>query len=75
MDLNMATIGQRYHWGNLRQNVCAHIKVSKTINGNTVKIKYGNFPRKEQKEMLWDRSSVDIIGPNRIRRKFSNTLL
>ena len=70
MDLTEATIIQHLYWTNLKDSISTHIKVCKTCQKNKKQNpKYGFLTAKEAEAIPWDRLSVDIIGPYKVRRE------
>ena len=65
-----ANISQHYYWPQVRVNIRTHIKVYNTYQKNRKQnLKYGKLPAKEAGAIPWDRLSIDIIGPYKIRRE------
>ena len=63
-----ATISQHYyqHWW--IDNIRTHIKFYKSCHKNKKQnLKYVELPTKEAEAIPWDRLSVDLIGPYKIR--------
>ena len=64
-----ANISQHYYWTNLTDNILTHIKVCDTFQKNKKQnFKYGKLPAEEAEAIPWDRLSVDLIVPYKIKR-------
>ena len=64
-----STISQQYYWPHLRGDICTHIKVCNICQKNKKQnLKYVKLPAKEAEAIPWDRLSVDLVGPYKIRR-------
>ena len=64
-----ATISKHDYWPHLRDAIRTHIKVCNNSQKNKKKtLKYGKLPAKEAEAIPWDRLSVYLIGPYKIRR-------
>ena len=64
-----ADISQHYYWRNLRDYILTLIKVCKSCQKiKKQNFKYGKLPNKEAEASPWDRISIDLISPYKIRR-------
>ena len=69
-ELTEAIISQQYYWPHLRDNIRTNIKFCKNCQKNKKQnLKYGKLPAKEGEAIQWDRLSVYLIGPYKIRRE------
>ena len=70
MERTEATLCQHYYWPESRDTIRAHIKKCTTCQKNKkINKKYGYLPAKEAEAIPWDRLSVDLIGPYKIKRE------
>ena len=68
MERTYATISQHCFWPNLRNNICAHVKVCNTFHlKKKQNPKYGKLPAKEAEAIPWDIILVYIICQYKIR--------
>ena len=76
MALKEATISHHYYWNNIRDDILTQTKFCRTFWINNKKgLKYGHIPAKEAEAIPWNRLSVDIIGPYKIRREGRDQLI
>ena len=70
MDCTNTTISQNYYWPKVRDDICTHIMVFRTVNNNKKQsLKQKLLSAKEAEAIPWDISTVDHVSPYKIRRE------
>ena len=70
MDRTKTTISQHYTWPDLKDDIRTHLKFCNTCKRNKKQnFRYGKLIAKKAESIQWDRLSVYLIGPYKIRRE------